>query len=64
MVILILEKEESGDEGKQIVFVKEVSDMNQAVKDKGDGKHFLHYCYHDKLLADGKSYRRCRRMEI
>ena len=24
----------------------------------------IHYCYHDKLLADGKSYKPCRRVKI
>ena len=64
MVILILEKEEGTGEDKIISKVKEVSNMAQAVKDKGEGKHYLHYCYHDKFLADGKSYKPCRRMAI
>lgn len=64
MVILILEKETGTGEDKIISKVKEVSDMKQAVKDKGTGKNYLHYCHHDKFLADGKSYKPCRRMVI
>lgn len=58
---LLLEKETGTGEEKTIVLVKEVTDKAQAIKDKGSGKYFIHYCYHDKFLADGKSTKPCRR---
>ena len=30
---------------------------------KSNATH-IHYCYHDKFLADGKSYKPCRRVKI
>ena len=61
---LFLEKETGQGEDKIISKVKEVNDMAQAMRDKGSGKHFLHYCYHGDLLADGKSVKPCKRMEL
>ena len=58
---LILEKETGQGEDRKIIIVKEVIDMAQAMKDKGSGKHFLHYCFHGDLLADGKSVKPCKR---
>lgn len=35
--------------------------IKEVAKDKATHKH---YCYHDKTLADGKSYKPCRRIKI
>jgi hypothetical protein len=64
---LLLEEQkiELVDGEKQISFnkVKELKDVREAKKAVGK-KRFVHYCYHDEKLADGKSHKPCRRVEV
>ena len=59
---LILEKETGTGDNLTISKVKEVPDKATAIKDKGTGKHYLHYCYHDE--PKNGQYRPCKRETI